>query len=760
MLGPLEDVLTEEANQLTPESHGMLRAAHRNALRLQKLVNTLLDFSRIEAGRVQASYRPTDISGLTSELASNFRSATEKAGLQLVVECPPLPVPTFVDRDMWEKIVLNLLSNSFKHTFEGEIRVKITSEKGKVTLTVSDTGVGIPSHELPHLFERFHRVPDTLSRTYEGSGIGLALVNELVKLHGGTITVESQIDQGTTFTVIIPTGKEHLPADRIDAATTLTSTALGANTFVQEMMGWMPQENEQLNIDSGSSEKISHELFRKQSLLKENQKPRILVAEDNRDMLDYIHRLLDPYCDVETVLNGKAALNAASANPPDLILSDVMMPEMDGFQLLSTLRSDSTLQSIPVILLSARAGEEAKVEGLQAGADDYLVKPFSSKELVARVQTNLALSKLRRQTEEILRESEQRFKILADQSPMFVWMADEKINITYANKELLNYTGFSDYTEFTGRKWEALVHPEDLNRIVEIYATAIQDRKPYNYEGRFQKTSSGEYRWVLFKGVTRYNHMEEFAGYIGTGIDIHDQKVAELSLLTRNDQLIKTNNDLDNFIYTASHDLKAPISNLEGLLNAIANEVNFSEEQMPMVEMMFQSIDRFKNTITDLTEISKAQREGDETNEPLSFSQILEEVQLDMSQLIQKFDPVIEAEFEETEIKYSRKNLRSIVYNLLSNALKYSYPDRRPHVKICTKRHNDFIIFQISDNGLGLSEDNQNIIFGMFKRAHQHVEGTGVGLYMIKRMIENTGGKIEVESEEGKGTTFRVYFRA
>ena len=321
MLGPLEDVLAEEANHLTPESKEMLLAAHRNALRLQKLVNTLLDFSRIEAGRIQASYRPTDISGLTAELASNFRSAIEKAGLRLIVECPPLQEPIYVDQDMWEKIVLNLLSNAFKHTFEGEIRVKISSEKGKAKLTVSDTGVGIPAHELPQLLERFHRVPNTRSRTHEGSGIGLALVNELVKLHGGTISAESQVDKGTTLTVLIPTGKEHLPADRIEAATTLSSTALGANSFVQEMMGWLPQENEQLNIDLGSSAKTSLELFTKQSLSGENQKPRILIAEDNRDMLEYIHRLLAPYCEVETVSNGKAALTSAAANTPDLIFS-------------------------------------------------------------------------------------------------------------------------------------------------------------------------------------------------------------------------------------------------------------------------------------------------------------------------------------------------------------------------------------------------------------------------------------------------------
>ena len=191
---------------------------YRNELRLLKLVNTLLDFARIEASRGEAAYQPIDLSATTADLASNFRSAAERAGLRFVVDCPPLPGPVFVDLDMWEKIVLNLLSNAFKFTFEGTIVVSLRSAGEQVELSVHDTGVGIPSEEQPAIFDRFHRVRSSRSRSIEGSGIGLALVKELVQLHGGTIGVTSVPGRGSTFTVRLPFGSDHLPLRERPAA--------------------------------------------------------------------------------------------------------------------------------------------------------------------------------------------------------------------------------------------------------------------------------------------------------------------------------------------------------------------------------------------------------------------------------------------------------------------------------------------------------------------------------------------------------------
>jgi signal transduction histidine kinase len=385
LLGPLEDALS--GSELPAAERDRLDIAHRNALRLLKLVNSLLDFSRIEAGRAQASYEPTDLATLTVDLASNFRSACEKAGLMLVVDCSTLSKPVYVDRDMWEKIVLNLLSNAFKFTFEGEIAVCLSIVAGQAELSVRDTGVGVPQRELPRLFERFHRIEGQMSRTHEGSGIGLALVQELVRLHSGTISVDSEVGRGTTFTIRVPFGTAHLPTDRISVERRLASTSIKADAYVQEALRWLPDGSpyvEPLNV--GAPEHFS--------LV---QGARILVADDNADMRAYVRGLLGDRLDVETVADGESALEAARQRRPDLVLADVMMPRLDGFGLLNAIRADKTLREIPVIMLSARAGEESKIEGLSAGADDYLVKPFSGRELLARISANLGLLRIRRE---------------------------------------------------------------------------------------------------------------------------------------------------------------------------------------------------------------------------------------------------------------------------------------------------------------------------------------------------------------------------
>jgi signal transduction histidine kinase len=240
MLGPSADLLAGAHGALSQPQRAQLEIVHRNARRLLKLVNALLDFSRIEAGRAQASFAETDLAALTRELAGSFRSAIEHAGLRFEVECEPLDDPVYVDRDMWEKIVLNLLSNALKFTFAGSIRVALRRLADRVELTVADTGVGIPEHELERVFERFHRVEGIRSRTHEGSGIGLALTYELVRLHGGTISVASRVDAGSVFTVEIPLGRAHLPADRIGSAQTLASTALDAAALVDEAGRWLP----------------------------------------------------------------------------------------------------------------------------------------------------------------------------------------------------------------------------------------------------------------------------------------------------------------------------------------------------------------------------------------------------------------------------------------------------------------------------------------------------------------------------------------
>ena len=396
ILGPIEDELRDR-----PETGPRLELAHRNALRLLKLVNTLLDFSRIEAGRVQLVYEPTDLAAYTRGLAEGFRPAMENAGLDFNVDCAPLLEPIYLDREVWEKVVLNLLSNAFKFTLKGTVTVELHGRETAAELIVKDTGIGISAAELPRLFERFHRVRNTEARTHEGTGIGLALVQELVRLHGGEICVSSIAGQGTTFTVTMPAGAQHVPKEHSKADHRQASTATGPASFVQEANRWLPDATQYGNDPGPQKLDGEGEMM---------SAAKILVAEDNTDMRQYVTRLLRKHYTVEAVADGQAALDAIRAERPDLVLSDIMMPRMDGFELLRELRTHPDTSTIPVIFLSARAGEEARIEGMARHADDYLVKPFSSRELLTRVSTHLALARVRRESEIALRESEEKYR--------------------------------------------------------------------------------------------------------------------------------------------------------------------------------------------------------------------------------------------------------------------------------------------------------------------------------------------------------------
>jgi signal transduction histidine kinase len=383
MLGPLEDALAD--GSLAPAHKARITLAHENALRLLKLVNALLDFSRLQAGRAQARFAPVDLAQFTAELAGMFDSAVTRTSLRLQIDCPPLSEPAWVDRDLWEKIVLNLLSNAFKFTHEGRIAVRVGESRESMLLEVADTGVGIPEKELPRVFERFHRVPGAAGRAYEGTGIGLALVRELVGLHGGDVNVSSTVGIGTTFRVQVPKGFAHLPSDSLVQQTADTGASREAAAHLADARRW------QRHTEAGEPTPTE----RPQA--GPTARPRVLVVDDNADLREYISSLLAPEYEVSTAADGLKGLASAQEMTPDIIVSDVMMPGLTGTDLVRQLRADPRTASIPIILISARAGQEAAVAGLDAGSDDYLVKPFAAPELLARVRTHVQLARKRRE---------------------------------------------------------------------------------------------------------------------------------------------------------------------------------------------------------------------------------------------------------------------------------------------------------------------------------------------------------------------------
>ncbi len=369
---PAEEALADSDAPLPPVQRERIRLVRRNAARLRRLLNNILDFTRITSGGLRPELVATDLAGHTRAIAASFAPAVRRGGLEFEVDCAPLPRMAFVDREMWERIVLNLLSNALKFTLDGAIALRLTGDDDEVRLSVRDTGIGIPPEHLPQLFRRFHRVQGAVGRTREGAGIGLALVQELTGLHGGSVSVRSTPGAGSTFEVRVPYGTG-APAAAPEGPSWVRDAHL------TEALGWVTGGGPE-PPPSGDTQADG---------------PPVLVVEDDADLRGYLARLLGPQWPVRTAADGEAALAIARQVRPALVLTDVAMPGMDGLVLLDALRRDPGTQDVPIILLSARAGAEAAAEGLHAGADDYLVKPFSSVELLARVRSTIELARLR-----------------------------------------------------------------------------------------------------------------------------------------------------------------------------------------------------------------------------------------------------------------------------------------------------------------------------------------------------------------------------
>ncbi|MFN3521842.1 MAG: ATP-binding protein [Phenylobacterium sp.] len=565
MLGPLEEVLSGAARE--DQVRGHVELAHRNGVRLLRLVNSLLDFSRIEAGRVRAAFEPTDLSRHSAEIASSFRSAIERAGLAFRLDCSPLPQPVYVDREMWEKVLLNLISNAFKFTLDGEIEVCVrpAPDGSAAVVRVRDTGIGIADEEIPRLFERFHRVQGAQGRSFEGSGIGLALVHELVNLHGGTIAVESAPGAGAAFTVTLPFGRRHLPAEQVREDGGAPPAVARAVEYVEEALRWLPQATPELEA-SGELSTAGLGALAPPAVLAPGAGKRVLLADDNADMRQYVARLLQSQgYQVQEAADGETALAMARAAPPDLVLTDVMMPRLDGFGLLRAIRREPPLAGAPVIMLSARAGEEAKVEGLEAGADDYLIKPFAARELLARVNANIQMAEVRREAARAVVQSEQRYLMTQDRLSLalstgrvavFEWdVDDDRLALLGPLAEVFGVNKDIAETGLPLSEFMAGVHPEDRDAVAAAVNRSVESGEPY--EAEYRVMGGGGRRVIARARVQDDPHGgRRMAGVLidvteeAAAIAALEEQTRALNILNRASAAISGNLDLGQLVQT------------------------------------------------------------------------------------------------------------------------------------------------------------------------------------------------------------------
>ncbi len=780
MLGPVEDSLADDADPLSPRQRDRQELIQRSTLRLLKLVNTLLDFSRIEAGRVEASYQPTDLAALTADLASMFRSAVEKAGLHLVIDTPPLSEPVYVDRDMWEKIVLNLLSNAFKHTFEGDITVALRADAGHARLEVRDTGIGIPAGQVARVFERFHRVPNTRSRTHEGTGIGLSLVQELVRLHGGRADVASEEGSGTVFTVHVPFGTAHLPREQIGAERKGSSTEIGATPFVEEALRWLPARDE-ANDSSDSTAPV---------------RARIVVADDNADMRDYVTRLLrERGWDVEAVTNGQAALDAARERVPDLVLTDIMMPGLDGLAVLRALKADARTGAVPVVLLSARAGEEARVEGLEAGADDYFVKPFAARELVARVHAHLDRTRDARAERQRLESREQllgateaerkRLEGLFLQAPAAIAVLRGPSHVyELANEAYLRIVGNRDVAGKPVREALPEIEGQGIFELLDdVYRTAtpfVGDEVRVMLDNARDGTPEEHFFNTVFQPLRDADGA--VSGIFVHSVDVTDQVRARQRLEVANEELKvvtagaeaarvdaeDANRAKGDFLAAMSHELRTPLNAIGGyvqLLNLeIYGPVNAAQRTaLARVEKSEQHLLSLINDVLNYAKLEAGRVEFD------AEEVVLADVVADVAPMV---EPQLQASGVAFEIDVDpairawadREKLQQILLNLLSNAIKFTVRGGTVRVDSPTRAAGDVppdcVYLRVCDTGVGIARDKQNAIFDPFVQVHRSLTrptgGTGLGLAISRDLARGMSGDLRVRSVLNEGSTFTV----
>jgi PAS domain S-box-containing protein len=874
MLSPLESALADE--NLADTLKDDLSIAYRNTLRLQKLVNSLLDFSRIEAGRMEAQFEEVDLATLTADLASSFRSAIENAGIKYNVETSVVLQGVAVDVEMWEKIVLNLLSNAFKYTEQGSIEVKLKDSADHVVFTVKDTGIGISESDRDKIFERFYRVNNTSGRSQEGTGIGLAMVRELVHLHQGQINVESEPGKGSTFSVTIP---KRIAARKARTEESISNSKL-RTSFIAEVAKWNGHTQQQIS-----------------SLSNRSSLPKVLIADDNSDMRDYIARLLTDHFQIVAVSNGEEAFAQAVEFHPDLIVSDIMMPKLDGFGLLKKLRSTFVTRNTPIIFLSARAGEEAKVEGINAGADDYLVKPFSAKELFARVNNQIIISRTRLQSEKeffnlflqspahihVMRGPDHTMEFFHPLGRKFIGRditgmkirealpevqgqgyfemldqvyfegkdfflpetkatfpnengepEDYYFNITYlpwkgvdgkiqgvlqftfdvteqakARKKIeeAEYrlqtavdlaelgtwhidlkTNFITYSERTAAWWglsadgdtiDAIIqciHEDDRERVAKAVADAIANSGFYQADYRLLNAKTGQQRYILASGkVFRddHNNPVRLSG-IAKDITLERMAHAELERLvserTRelkvlNAELQRSNEDLRQFTYVASHDLQEPLRKIQTFCELAEARLANPEAAKIYLEKIENSAARMSTLIRDVLLYSQVQYSQIEKEE-VDLNEVIDGVRNDFELLIQQRNATLESD-RLPVIKGNKLQFQQLFQNLINNAIKFSEND--PHIAI--RYHSDEAdmtagelgakrahIITVADNGIGFDQQHANQIFELFSRLHnrQDYAGTGIGLTLCKKIVENHNGTIKAYSEKGKGSRFEI----
>ncbi|KAG8887410.1 hypothetical protein FRB98_009674 [Tulasnella sp. 332] len=768
--GPVRDAfdVTKE-----PKVKDLLSLAMRNTSRLGRLVDSLMDFSRLEAGRLIGRFKLTELASFTIDLASLFRKPIERESLEYSVACDRTDeTAVYVDQELWEKIVFNIIGNAFKYTMKGHVHVYFKYRPPYAEFIVSDTGVGIPADDLDKIFERFHRVAASVQLTILDNS-------------------DPESPHGTTFTVYIPLGTEHLSRENIDET---DDEFKRKNTYgigiIEEASGWAKNAyddvtpSESVSSDTaGESNTESSKSGEMTSLFRFAPDDVILVVDDNRDVRKFIQFIFKRFCSVIEAENSMEALMLMQAQRPNLVITDFMMPGMDGMQFVNAIKEKPSLELVPVIILTARAGDEARIEGLMSGADDYMSKPFKSRELIARAHLHMQIGKRKMQMQKAF--------------------------------ELSKITGF--------------VHPDSRKSLLNLTTAALESEGGGCLELQWING-----RWTKLQ-VERVEN-----GLIGTVTDVSDRRLYEAAQLAqakerevlaqlRAADAEKQRADADErrrgqelLVDVTSHELRQPVSailncsqlvrvNMENLIEKLRSSENqpfvptpellaTMEEDLDALDSIYQcglSQERIANDVLSLSRMQLETLSVQSIEFPLVkelrriLSIFTNELRMKKITLDLKLGDSISL-LGVDKVASDRNRFGQIITNLMSNAIKFTdislppnrqiivfldlsvepplanscvVPPKKEHAMIPKKLLPDqevFVYVAVQDSGPGLKPGDLALLFQRFQQgsnSHEVFGGSGLGLFVSRKLCELMGGNIEVSSVYGQGATFRFFIK-
>lgn len=685
IIGPLETILSDDASLISPKHLDNMHRIQRNAKRLYVLVNDLLDFSKAEAGKFVVHEELLDVNQLISQLVDDAQGLAVKRKLHLSFHPSEGLDLMMYDRKMLEKIVLNLMSNALKFTpAEGSIKVGVINLENTIQLTVEDTGMGIPASEIDKLFERFHQVDTSRTRSHEGTGIGLALISQFAQLMQGTITVESEEGKGAKFIVTLP--NRSVSAE--EKTKILAQAEADPSLTFKVSLSQLALKNEKSSALPLTKERTTGDL------------PLIVVADDNPDMRSYVISLLEETYEIIAVENGELALEAIRKHRPQVVLSDVMMPVMDGCTLTKAIKTDPDLKSIPIILITAQAGKEAVVSGLEIGADDYLPKPFSPEELMARTASALRLhqnylailnlnQQLAKSNTELKAEIEERKKL--------------EVQNANLNNELIQSARRAGMADIAT---SVLHNVGNVLTSVNMSITAISNRIE-----RSKISNLPEIGKLL----------SQHQGDIGTFIakDPQGQEIPSY-IINLGDRWMKDKKFLTDEISSLNHNVQH-IKEIVIKQNAFSRSLGVVEK-ISIIEVL-----------EDALMLNKAAYERAEVEIIRDFA-TLQPVVIDRVKVLQV--------------------VINLIKNSLESLLENDVKPKKITLRIQEKDESHFII-QVIDNGIGILPENINKIFSHGFTTKK--TGHGFGLHTSAIAVQEMSGNFLIESQgEGKGATFTL----